>query len=123
MAKRCEQCGCQMADGSLAYEVRIEVYADFDGVLPAPEAGGRSGGGDRQVVATMAQRDPDALARDVYHSERHLLCPGMPRSVSCQPAECAAPRGGTGIGGRVSRRAAVVAEDDRVAVWGGRGLS
>jgi hypothetical protein len=65
-----------MAGGSLAYEVRIQVYADFDGVLPVPEAGADPEVEMRQVVTAMAQRDPDALARDVYHSERHLLCPG-----------------------------------------------
>jgi hypothetical protein len=76
MAKRCEKCGHRMADGSLAYEVRIQVYADFDGVLPAPAAGADLEAEMRKVVTAMAQRDPDALARDVYHSERHLLCPG-----------------------------------------------
>ena len=35
--KRCEKCGQQMPAGSLAYEVRIEVWADFDGVLPEAE--------------------------------------------------------------------------------------
>jgi hypothetical protein len=24
----------------------------------------------------MAERDPDELMREVYHTERHLLCPG-----------------------------------------------
>jgi hypothetical protein len=65
-----------MAGGSLAYEVRIQVYADFDGVLPAPEAGADLEAEIRTILKTAAQRDPDALARDVYHSERHLLCPG-----------------------------------------------
>ncbi len=34
MGKTCEKCGKEMPDGSLAYEVKIQVYADFDGVLP-----------------------------------------------------------------------------------------
>ena len=28
----------------------------------------------RALAARMAGQDPDALMRDVYHSERHLLC-------------------------------------------------
>jgi hypothetical protein len=65
-----------MAGGSLAYEVRIQVYADFDGVLPPPEAGTDLEAEMRTVAAAMARRDPEELAREVYHSERHLLCPG-----------------------------------------------
>jgi len=37
VSKICKKCGKEMPDGSLAYEVKIQVYADFDGVLP--EAG------------------------------------------------------------------------------------
>ena len=76
MTKRCEKCGCQLAGGSLAYEVRIQVYADFDGVLPSPEADADLEAEMRKIVAAMAHRDPEALAREVYHSERHLVCPG-----------------------------------------------
>jgi hypothetical protein len=65
-----------MAGGSLAYEVCIQVYADFDGVLPTSESDADLAMEIRDVAAAMAQRDPDELARDVYHSERHLICPG-----------------------------------------------
>jgi hypothetical protein len=64
-----------MQDGSLAYEVRIQVYADFDGVLVPPAAGTKPDAEFRELVASMADRDPADLMRDVYHSERHLLCP------------------------------------------------
>jgi hypothetical protein len=64
-----------MKDGRLAYEVRIDVYADFDGVLVPPEAGRKPEEELRELVARMADQDPAALMRDVYHSERHLLCP------------------------------------------------
>lgn len=64
-----------MPAGSLAYEVKIQVYADFDGVLPdegtAPEREARM----RELVETMEKSDPDVLMRDVFHEERHLLCP------------------------------------------------
>lgn len=66
-----------MQDGSLAYEVRIQVYADFDGVLVTPEADSEPADrAVRDLVTTMAERDPDELMREVYHTERHLLCPG-----------------------------------------------
>lgn len=64
-----------MPDGSLAYEVKIQVYADFDGVLPdegtAPEREARM----RELVGKMEESDPEMLMRDVFHEERHLLCP------------------------------------------------
>ncbi|OGB92270.1 MAG: hypothetical protein A2Z31_07430 [candidate division NC10 bacterium RBG_16_65_8] len=65
-----------MQDGSLAYEVRIQVYADFDGVLVAPEAGAKPDKELRDLVTSMAERDPDEIMREVYHTEQHLLCPG-----------------------------------------------
>lgn len=74
MSKLCERCGREMPDGGLAYEVRIDVYADFDGVLAPPEAGRKTEEELRALAARMAGQDPDALMRDVYHSERHLLC-------------------------------------------------
>jgi hypothetical protein len=74
MGKLCERCGREMPDGGLAYEVRIDVYADFDGVLAPPGEGRTTEEELRELVARMADQDPDALMRDVYHSERHLLC-------------------------------------------------
>jgi hypothetical protein len=76
MGKVCERCGHWMEDGSLAYDVRIQVSADFDGVLVPPEPGTRSDAGLRELVASLSERDSDELLREVYHSERHLLCPG-----------------------------------------------
>jgi len=75
MSKVCERCGREMRDGSLAYEMRIDVYADFDGVLAPPESGTKPDEELRELVASMAERDPAELMRDVHHSERHLLCP------------------------------------------------
>jgi hypothetical protein len=75
MTKRCEKCGRRMPAGSLAYEVRIQVSADFDGVLP--EAEGHQDARERMqaLVKEMTERDPGELMREVVHSERHLLCP------------------------------------------------
>ncbi len=64
-----------MADGSLAYEVRIQVAADFDGVLPEPETVKDASERLRSLVGSLANADPADLRRDVYHTERHLLCP------------------------------------------------
>ncbi len=74
MSKTCERCGREMPDGGLAYEVRIEVYADFDGTLAPPEAECKVEDELRALVARTAERDAEALMRDVHHSERHLLC-------------------------------------------------
>lgn len=76
MNKTCDKCGKEMLDGALAYEVKIQVYADFDGVLPQMETADEVEARLREVVAAMEAADPDALMRDVFHEERHLLCPG-----------------------------------------------
>ncbi len=76
MSKTCERCGKQMPDGSLAYEVKIQVYADFDGVLPEVETADEMEARLRELVEAMEGMDPDELLRDVYHEERHLVCPG-----------------------------------------------
>lgn len=75
MSKVCERCGRTMQDGSLAYEVKIDVYADFDGVLAPPEAGTKPDEELRDLMTSIADQDPAKLMRDVHHSERHLLCP------------------------------------------------
>lgn len=76
MAKMCERCGRWMADGSVAYEVKIQVYADFDGVILPPEPGVTPERELRDLAARLADEDPDQLMRGVFHSEHHLLCPG-----------------------------------------------
>ncbi len=73
--KRCERCGRQMRAGSLAYELRIQVCADFDGVLPEAATCRDAQEQMRALVAEMARREPEELLREVTHSERHLLCP------------------------------------------------
>jgi len=75
MPKTCEKCGRLMPDGALAYEVWIQVAADFDGVLPVAEAEADLPGQMHDLVAAMEHADPDRLLREVVHSERHLLCP------------------------------------------------
>lgn len=76
MSKTCERCGKEMPDGGLAYEVKIQIYADFDGVLPEVETAAELEARLRELVAAMEGADPDELMRDVFHEERHLLCPG-----------------------------------------------
>lgn len=75
MSKTCERCGKQMPDGSLAYEVKIQVYADFDGVLPEVKTTEEMEARLHALVEAMDKADPDELMRDVYHEERHLVCP------------------------------------------------
>ncbi len=75
MSKTCEKCGREMPDGSLAYEVKIQVFADFDGVLPEVKTAEELEARLRELVETMEGADPNELMRDVYHEEQHLLCP------------------------------------------------
>jgi len=65
-----------MPDGGLAYEVKIQVYADFDGVLPEVETADELEARLRELVAATEGADPDELMRYVFHEDRHLLCPG-----------------------------------------------
>ncbi len=76
MSKTCEKCGKEIPDGGLAYEVKIEVYADFDGVLPEAGTAEEMEARLQELVVAMDQADPDELMRDVHHEEHHLLCPG-----------------------------------------------
>jgi len=85
VAKTCEKCGKEMPDGSLAYEVRIQVVADFDGTLPEAGTAEQVEGRMRETVADMEQADPEELMRGVYHQERHLLCPACRERYLANP--------------------------------------
>jgi hypothetical protein len=91
MSKTCEKCGKEMPDGSLAYELKIEVYADFDGVLPEVETADEMEARLREVVAAMEEADSDELMRDVHHEERHLLCPGCRERYLANPLNLPLP--------------------------------
>jgi len=75
MSKTCEKCGKVLADGSLAYEVRIQVCADFDGVLLEWQTAEDPAECLRALAASLSEADPADLMRDVCHTEQHLLCP------------------------------------------------
>jgi hypothetical protein len=85
MSKLCGKCGMEMADGGLAYEVRIQVFADFDGVLPQVETAAELEARLTELAAAMDERDPGELMRDVYHEERHLLCPSCRERYLANP--------------------------------------
>ncbi len=74
MSKLCEKCGRVLPDGALAYEVRIQVAADFDGVLPLEDDPAALSSRLTSLLRELEQANPDQLMRDVYHVERHLLC-------------------------------------------------
>jgi hypothetical protein len=73
--KRCDRCRRQIPDGGLAYEIRIEVRADFDGVLPTGEAAANVDACREELLQAMAGRDEASLMREIHHTETHLLCP------------------------------------------------
>jgi len=91
MSKSCGKCGKQMLDGSLAYEVKIQVYADFDGVLPEAGTTQEREARMRELVAGLEQADPDVLIRDVFHQERHLLCPACRERYLANPLNLPLP--------------------------------
>ena len=85
MSKSCEKCGKKMPDGGLAYEVKIQVYADFDGVLPQVETR------LRELVAAMEEADPDELMQEVFHEEVHLVCRACRDRYLANPLNLALP--------------------------------
>jgi len=42
--------------------------------------------------ASMADRDPEALLREVHHSKRHLLCPGCRDRYLANPPNLPLPK-------------------------------
>jgi hypothetical protein len=94
MAKVCERCGQWMEDGSVAYEVRIQVCADFDGVLVPPESGISTEAELRRLTDRLVEEDPAELLRSVYHSEQHLLCPGCRDRYLANPLNIPLREGG-----------------------------
>jgi len=82
-----------MPDGGLAYEVRIQVYADFDGTLPETDTATDLEARRRDLAARLAGEDPESLMRDVYHAERHLLCRGCRDRYLANPLNLPLPRG------------------------------
>jgi hypothetical protein len=76
MSKLCEKCGRLLPAGALAFEVRIQVAADFDGVLPVDDESADLEARLTTLLREMEEADPERLMRDVYHVERHLVCPG-----------------------------------------------
>jgi hypothetical protein len=74
MAKICVKCGKIMPDGHPAYEVKIQVAADFDGVLAEGGSPAEIESKLQALVNALELADPKELARDVFHEERYLLC-------------------------------------------------
>jgi hypothetical protein len=74
MPKVCVKCGRVMPDGYPAYEVRIQVVADFDGVLAEEGSVAEVESKLQALAKAMELADPGELARDVCHEERYLLC-------------------------------------------------
>ena len=93
MGKLCEKCGRLLPDGALAFEVRIQVAADFDGVLPVDDNPAEPNNRLTDLLREMEAADPEQLMRDVYHVERHLLCSGCRDRYLANPLNLPLPEG------------------------------
>jgi hypothetical protein len=91
MSKICDKCRTELPDGSLAYEVKIQVAADFDGHLPEAGTAEEVEGRMRELASRMEQADADKLMRDVFHQERYLLCPGCRERYLANPLNLPLP--------------------------------
>jgi hypothetical protein len=89
--KTCDKCNRRMPDGALAYDIRIEVMADFDGALAPPEEAGDAAAQRREILQAAEEADPDTLMDDVYHAERHLLCPACRERFLANPLNLPLP--------------------------------
>jgi hypothetical protein len=70
--RRCQRCSKKLLPGSLAYVVQIEVFSDFDGVLP--EAVEDLEQQLREWVEEAEESDPEALEMEVHEAFSLLLC-------------------------------------------------
>ena len=66
----CFRCGAEFALGGLAYQVRIQMVADFDGYINAD--GLLDAGFAAMTVA--AERSEEQLTEEVYRERTLLLC-------------------------------------------------
>lgn len=82
-----------MPEGALAYEVRIQVAADFDGVLPDPESPGELEAALCRLLGELERADPERLQREICHVERHLLCPPCRERYLANPLNLPLPEG------------------------------
>ncbi len=70
--RECSRCGKNLPAGSLAYVVRVRVFADFDGVIVEPE-----GDIDRHLEDLLHQierEDPETLEKEVHEDFAVFLC-------------------------------------------------
>ena len=74
MSKRCAKCGKVMPDGHPAYDIKIQVAADFDEVLVEEGSPIEIEAKLQALAGAMEFADPEELARDVFQEARFLLC-------------------------------------------------
>lgn len=68
----CIRCGKSLPPGSLKYIVDLQVYADFDGVLPEEE--GEVLPRMKRLVEEMELMDEADLEKEVYLRQVYLIC-------------------------------------------------
>lgn len=91
--RACEKCARVIPRGGLAYVIRLEAFADFDGYLTDEGDDLALETKMRQLVRQMSEEDPDDLIRDVYVREVHLLCKDCRDRVLANPLNLPLPEG------------------------------
>lgn len=71
-ARKCFRCGALIPAGGLAYQLRLQMSADFDGFLDA-DSEANSPTEARTALTRIAEQTEEALNDQVYR-ERTLLC-------------------------------------------------
>jgi hypothetical protein len=69
----CFSCGSVFPLGGLAYQVHIQMAADFDGYIDA-DAMETPTESSEQIITAIAQRSAEELMEEVYRERRLLFC-------------------------------------------------
>lgn len=76
--RRCFLCGRALDPGALAFRMRVEQAADFDGYIDGDAIGDRDAWG---AMTRAIDRSEEALAEEVYRERQLLVCPACAERV------------------------------------------
>jgi len=91
----CDRCGSALAPGSLKFNVRIALTADFDGHLSEP--GRQEEGSLREALEECEGQTEDELMAGVHQELAFLVCPRCRGELLTGPLEGVFLRHGGGM--------------------------